>query len=77
MCRNQLYFHEHWVQVIFFCLYATIFVVGVAGNLVVLGVVLKNKHMRTTINLYLLNLASQHRTSSSVSSPPQNSWAVG
>ena len=58
MCRSQLYFHEHWVQVIFFCLYATIFVVGVAGNLAVLCVILRNKHMRTTINLYLLNLST-------------------
>ena len=59
ICRNeQLYFYEHWVQVIFFCLYAAIFMVGVGGNLVVIGVILGNKHMRTTINLYLLNLAT-------------------
>ena len=59
MCiREQLYIDNHWVQVIFFCLYAAIFVVGVAGNLVVICVILKNKHMRTTINLYLLNLAT-------------------
>ena len=59
MCDNeQLYFHEHRVQVVFFCLYACIFIVGVGGNLVVLYVILGNKHMRTTINLYLLNLAT-------------------
>ena len=59
MCSNeQLYFHDHWVQVVFFCLYAAIFIFGVGGNLVVIGVILGNKHMRTTINLYLLNLAT-------------------
>ena len=59
MCSNeQLYFHEHWVQVVFFCLYAVIFIVGVGGNLLVIDVILFNKHMRTTINLYLLNLAT-------------------
>ena len=59
MCDNeQLYFHEHRVQVVFFCLYACIFIVGVGGNLLVLYVILGNKHMRTTINLYLLNLAT-------------------
>ena len=59
MCSNeQLYVHKHWVQVILFCLYATIFIVGVGGNLVVIGVILGNKQMRTTINLYLLNLST-------------------
>ena len=54
---GQLFIYEGWVQAIFILLYAVIFVVGVGGNLVVLAVVLGNKHMRTTTNLYLLNLA--------------------
>ena len=59
MCTNeQLHVNYHWVQIIFFCLYAAIFIVGVGGNLLVIGVILGNKHMRTTINLYLLNLAT-------------------
>ena len=54
---GQLFIYEGWVQAIFILLYAVIFVVGVGGNLVVLAVVLGNPHMRTTTNLYLLNLA--------------------
>ena len=54
---GQLFIYDSWVQAIFILLYAVIFVVGVGGNLVVLAVVLGNPHMRTTTNLYLLNLA--------------------
>ena len=58
MCRQeQLYIHEHEVQIVFFCMYAAIFIVGVGGNLLVIGVIICNKHMRTTINLHLLNLS--------------------
>ena len=54
---GQLFIYEVWVQTLFVLLYAVVFVVGVGGNLVVLAVVLGNPHMRTTTNLYLLNLA--------------------
>ena len=56
--NDQLYINEPWVQAIFISLYMAIFLVGVAGNLLVIGVILGNKHMWTTINLYLLNLAA-------------------
>ena len=54
---SQLNIDQVWVQALFISLYMVIFVVGVAGNLVVMGVILGNKHMWTTINLYLLNLS--------------------
>ena len=55
---DQLYIFESWVEAVFIGVYIAIFLVGVAGNLLVLGVILGNKHMWTTINLYLLNLAA-------------------
>ena len=38
--------------------YSIIFTVGVTGNMIVLVVVLSNKHMRTTTNIYLVNLSA-------------------
>ena len=60
ICRStvQQYIFQSWVQAIFISLYVVIFVVGVGGNLVVLYVILGNKHMRTTVNIYLVNLAA-------------------
>ena len=55
---DQLYIFESWVEAVFICVYMAIFLVGVAGNLLVIGVILGNKHMWTTINLFLLNLAA-------------------
>jgi len=37
--------------------YATIFVVGVLGNVSTILVILKNKYMHTPTNVYLANLA--------------------
>ena len=56
--KIQMYIFEPWVKAVFISLYVIIFVVGVGGNLAVLAVVLGNKHMRTPINLYLVNLAA-------------------
>ena len=56
--EDQLYIVEPRVQTVFISLYVIIFVLGVGGNLAVLAVVLGNKHMRTPINLYLVNLAA-------------------
>ena len=56
--ETQLYIFDPRVQAVFIGLYVIIFVVGVGGNLAVLAVVLGNKHMRTPINLYLVNLAA-------------------
>ena len=55
---DENYIFYPWVQAIFICLYVIIFVVGVGGNMMVLYVILANKHMRTTINIYLVNLAA-------------------
>ena len=54
----QLYIFEPWVEAAFISLYVILFVVGVGGNLVVLYVILANKHMWTTVNIYLVNLAA-------------------
>ena len=56
--KIQMYIFEPWVKAVFISLYVIIFVLGVGGNLAVLAVVLGNKHMRTPINLYLVNLAA-------------------
>ena len=39
-------------------MYAVIFVFGVGGNITVLGVILCKKLMRTSINMYILNLSA-------------------
>ena len=54
----QLYINEPWVEAVFASLYMVIFMVGVIGNLAIIGVILGNKHMRTTVNIYLVNLAA-------------------
>ena len=55
---EQLYIFQPWVQAVFVTLYVVIFVVGVAGNLAVVAVILCNKHMRTAVNIYILNLSA-------------------
>ena len=55
---EQLYIYQPWLQAIFVSLYVVIFVVGVAGNLAVIAVILGNKHMRTAVNIYILNLSA-------------------
>ena len=58
-CKSkQLYIFQPWVQVLFIILYVVIFVVGVAGNLLVIAVIVCNKHMRSIINIYILNLSA-------------------
>ena len=54
----QLYINEPWVEAMFASLYVVIFVVGMVCNLAIIGVILGNKHMRTTVNIYLVNLAA-------------------
>lgn len=50
-------FKDFAVQLIFFTLYAVIFIVGLLGNSVVLFIVFKEKTMRTVTNLFIANLA--------------------
>jgi len=45
------------VQVLFFIVYTTIFVVGLFGNVLVCYVVFRNKAMQTVTNLFITNLA--------------------
>lgn len=45
------------VQVLFFVVYTTIFVVGLFGNVLVCFVVFRNKAMQTVTNLFITNLA--------------------
>lgn len=45
------------VQVMFFILYTTIFILGIFGNVLVCYVVFRNKAMQTVTNLFITNLA--------------------
>lgn len=46
-----------FVQLTFFVLYTTIFILGLFGNLLVVFVVLRSKSMQTVTNLFIANLA--------------------
>ena len=59
LCSSeQLYIFLPWVQAGMITAYVIIFLVGLVGNLVVLVVMLSNPHMRTTTNIYLVNLSA-------------------
>lgn len=45
------------VQVLFFIIYTTVFILGIFGNVLVCYVVFKNKAMQTVTNLFITNLA--------------------
>ncbi|XP_057655994.1 prolactin-releasing peptide receptor-like [Diorhabda carinulata] len=49
--------NDNTVQVAFFIIYTTIFVMGIFGNLLVCYVVFRNKAMQTVTNLFITNLA--------------------
>ena len=49
--------HDHAVQAMFYILYATIFVLGVFGNVLVCYVVGRNRAMQTVTNFFITNLA--------------------
>ncbi|KAM4700066.1 G-protein coupled receptor 182 [Discoglossus pictus] len=55
MCDVEL--DENVKQVCLFCLYLVIFVVGLAGNLLVLWVNWQSRRSKSSINLYILNMA--------------------
>lgn len=46
-----------WVYVVMTSLYVCIFVLGIAGNLLVILVIAKDRRMRTTANFYLISLS--------------------
>ncbi|EDW72685.2 uncharacterized protein Dwil_GK17048 [Drosophila willistoni] len=49
--------HNQFVQIFFYMLYATVFVLGVFGNVLVCYVVLRNRAMQTVTNIFITNLA--------------------
>ncbi|XP_036326943.1 neuropeptide F receptor-like [Rhagoletis pomonella] len=49
--------NNKWVQIIFCLIYATIFVLGIFGNVLVCYVVLHNRAMQTVTNIFITNLA--------------------
>nr|WDW32492.1 sNPFR [Agasicles hygrophila] len=49
--------NDNAVQVAFFMVYTTIFVMGIFGNVLVCYVVFRNKAMQTVTNLFITNLA--------------------
>ena len=53
----QMFIFELSVQLVLSFGYLLIFIAGVTGNTLVLWVVLSNSEMRTTTNLYILNLS--------------------
>ncbi|KAM9381683.1 neuropeptide FF receptor 2 [Phaethornis superciliosus] len=53
----DFYLHQPSVAAVFIISYLLIFLLCMAGNGVVCFIVLRNKHMRTVTNLFILNLA--------------------
>lgn len=49
--------HSQIVQIFFYVLYTTVFVLGVFGNALVCYVVLRNRAMQTVTNIFITNLA--------------------
>lgn len=49
--------HQPWLTGIFIWLYASIFLLGVSGNTLVVYVVVRNKTMQTITNIFITNLA--------------------
>lgn len=49
--------HYTGIQIIFYSLYSTVFVIGIFGNILVSYIVCLNKAMRTVTNLFIMNLA--------------------
>ena len=55
---EQAYIFSFSVQLMYSLAYLLIFLVGVVGNLLVVVAVLGRPHMRTTTNMYILNMAA-------------------
>lgn len=53
----DFYLHQPSVAAVFIISYLLIFLLCMVGNSVVCFIILRNKHMRTVTNLFLLNLA--------------------
>ena len=55
--RAKLFTHQELTTIILICLYVPTFIVAFFGNLLVLLVVLPNKHMRSVTNCFIVNMA--------------------
>ena len=55
---EQAYIFSLYVQLMYSLAYLLIFLVGVVGNLLVVVAVVGRPHMRTTTNMYILNMAA-------------------
>lgn len=59
VCRNHVLQHVYptTTEWIFICLFVVVFVVGLCGNGLVCYVVRRSHHMRTSVNIFIVNLA--------------------
>ena len=55
--RAALFTHQEGKTVALICLYVPIFIIAFFGNLLVLLVVIPNRHMRNMTNCFIVNLA--------------------
>ena len=55
--RGTLYTYTHPQNIVLILLYVPLFLVAFVGNLLVLCVVLPNRHMRSVTNCFIVNLA--------------------
>ncbi|XP_012155614.1 neuropeptide FF receptor 2 [Ceratitis capitata] len=49
--------NNKWIQVVFCIIYATVFALGIFGNVLVCYVVIRNRTMQTVTNIFITNLA--------------------
>ena len=55
--RQTFYTHQEGKTVALICLYVPIFIIAFFGNILVLMVVIPNRHMRSVTNCFIVNLA--------------------
>ncbi len=56
-CPDQLLINDAWVRAVLLALYLVIFVLGVAGNALVVAAVARNRQMQNPTNVFIVNLA--------------------
>ncbi|GFY17812.1 neuropeptide SIFamide receptor [Trichonephila clavipes] len=49
--------HEDFITLIFIVAYVVVFILGIFGNALVIGIVMRIKKMRTVTNYFIANLA--------------------
>ena len=55
--KDNLYTYQEPHNILLICLYIPVFLVAFSGNLLVLWVVLPNRHMRSVTNCFIVNMA--------------------